>query len=172
MVRLSREFGEYGPEDPQTRRVYESLDHPKLWLPLCDPLRRIPNPHYDPTEFSAFRFWDPLVFGRRAISFDRHDRPVLRRCGSRRAKLLTRSRHAQEVQVGGGFITWLELHPDTDRGSVVAFRVATERLRRWRIPGPPNGNVRVAHTRRRLFIDKIGESGGRASRRYSVMLRP
>jgi hypothetical protein len=174
VVRLSREFGEPGPEEPSSRRIYEDLDDPRLWVPLCPPLRRMPNPHYDPSEFSAFRYFDPTVFGRRALTFDSHLRPSLRRCGQRRGKRLTRSRNAQAVQVGGGFVTWLDKDPasETARGVAVAYELATRRRRRWRIPGPANQQVSVSHTRRRLFIDKVGEENFRASRRYSVRLRP
>jgi hypothetical protein len=97
---------------------------------------------------------------------------VLRRCGSRRAKLLTRSRDAQGFQAGGGYVTWLDQSPVPEKdgaGHAVAYEIATGRRWRWPIPGPINPNVSVSHTRHHLFVDKR-DSRRVASRRFVATL--
>lgn len=177
VARVGRETGEPGPREPRSLRVYEDLDHPRLWAPLCDPFRRTKNPDYDPDENSAFRYDDPWMFGRRALVYGRRGISV-QRCRSRRRTVVSRTHWDKwnHLQVGGGFITWLhqdgiEAIEERGKSYAVAYEIATRRTRRWRIPGPNNPNTSVSHTRGRLFVDKRGSTGA-ASRRYSVRLRP
>jgi hypothetical protein len=173
VYRLHRETGRAGPPEPHSTRVKEDLDDPRLWPPLCSPLRRTPNPEYDPDENSAFRFDQPLVFGTRALDWEPRNRVVLRRCGSRTTRVVTRSRRAQMFQVGGGFISWLEQtsYPERDgSGYAVVYEIATGKRRRWRIPGAGNPNVSVSHTRGHVYVDKTGPSG-RASRRFVATMQ-
>ena len=178
VARIDRETGEPGPKEPRSRRVYEDLDHPALWAPLCRPFRRQKNPDYDPYENSAFRYDDPWMFGRRALVFGRRKGIYIQRCGSRRRTLVDGVKFDRwsYLQTGGGYLTWLEQDDmeameERGRSYAVAHELATGRTRRWRIPGRNNPNTSVSHTRGRLYVDKRGPSGY-ATRRYSVMLRP
>jgi hypothetical protein len=172
VTHLDRNTGKMGPREPRATNVHLDLDDHRLWAPLCSPFRRTRNPDFDPEFGSPFRFVEPLMSGRYGVEFDVHGWLVLRRCGSRRVTVLTRSHDAQLVQIGGGVVSWLDQSPIPEEdgpGHAVAYDIARGNWGRWRIPGAANSNVSVSHTRGHLYVDKRGTTG-RASRRYVAAL--
>ena len=174
---VERATGRVISEDPGNLRQYANLDAPALWAPLCDPLRRWRDPDYDEIEAYGSPYVSPTVVGDRALEYTRDERLYLRRCGSSRRTIVTRSRTWHLVRFAGTRVSWIDGLDDRTlagdpraRGRVYTYDAVTRRRRSWRMPGGVNPNPDVANTRRHLFIDKPSTSGSAKTVRYAIDL--
>jgi hypothetical protein len=171
---IERATGKVVGDDPGDLREQADLDAPALWAPLCAPLKRRKNPDYDAFEQYGSPYTGPTVVGTRAIDVAK-GALVLRRCGSSKTRVITRSRDWESGWLGGARVSWVDQDGlralDGDkrgRGRVRTFDALTGRVRSWPVPGKINPNLRVVHTRRHLFLDKYLANGKTA--RYAVDL--
>lgn len=162
-VAVNRATGQLRSDEPSDLRLGADLDAKELWVPLCAPLRRRRNPDYDAEDGYSQRYFQPHVVGSFALDFNRADWLLLRRCGSRRSSVLSRSRWWHGSQLGGGLVTWIVQDGNQaveggrgGRGRVHVLELSTNRHRSWPIPGAINPNADAVHTRSRIYIDKPG----------------
>ncbi len=171
---IERATGRVVGEHPGDLSKYPSLDAPELWAPLCPPLRRKRNPYWNPEEPYGLRWEPPDVVGQRAVDTE-HGELVLRRCGSARTTVITRSHDWSLWYFAGTRVSWIEQDgiaaldgKQRGRGRIRTRDVTTGRVRSWPVPGGINPNLYVVHTRRHVFLDKEG-SGLHVSR-YAIEL--
>jgi hypothetical protein len=172
---VERATGRVIGEDPGNLRQYANLDAPALWTTLCAPLRRRLDPDYDEEAAYGSPYIGPTVAGNRALEYTDADTLVVRRCGSTRRTVMSRSRGWGPAFFAAGRATWIDGQDvrtlDGDprgRGRVRTYDAVTGRRGSWPVPGAVNPNTWVVHTRRHIFIDKF--SSGRTVRRYAVDL--
>ncbi len=171
---IERATGRVVADDPGDLSQYPDLDAPELFAPLCAPLRRRRNPEWDEEEQYGPRWIAPDIHGRRALDLS-HGALVLRRCGSSRTTVVTRSRDWDVAYFAGDRVSWIEQDglaaidgKRRGRGRVRTRDVTTGRVRSWPVPGGINPNLYVVHTRRHVFLDKLGS--GLHAGRYAIDL--
>jgi hypothetical protein len=172
---IERATGRVVTDDLGDVNTHADLDAPGLWAPLCAPLHRRRDPDYDPLEPYGSPFLEPTMAGRRGIDVAHSGALVMRRCGTRKARVITRSRTWGRAWIGASRVSWIDqrgipaLEGDPrGHGRVRTYDAVTGRVRSWPVPGAVNPNLHVVHTRRHVFIDK--RSTGLTARRYAIDL--
>jgi hypothetical protein len=158
---IDRATGKVAGDDPGDLHRSADLDAAELWAPLCAPLTRRKNPDYDPNEQYDWPYTGPTVIATRAIDVAK-GALVMRRCGSSRTRVITRSRTWEDAWFGGARVSWL------DRRRLRTFDATRGRVRSWQVPGTMNAYLTVTHTRRHIFLDK--SANGSTVHRYAVDL--
>jgi hypothetical protein len=173
---IERATGRVVGDDPGDLSKYPNLDAPELWTPLCPPLRRKRNPYWTPEEPTGLRWEPPHIAGRRALD-TLHGGLILRSCGTAKTRWVTRSRDWDTAFFTGTRVTWIEQRgldalssKRSGRGRVRTLDLTTGGVRSWTVPGGVNPDLHVVHTRRHIFLDKLGSSGH--SSRYAIDLSP
>ena len=149
-------------------RQYPNLDAAGLWRRLCAPLTRRRSP-YD----SGPRFLGPRMVGRAGLERD-GDTILLRRCGTKAARVLTRSGLAVSEWFRGTRVTWIEqtgslLFRDKkcDDGCIRTYDLTKDRFRTFT-------NTlfaqEVVHTRRHIFFDDDSDITEDVTLRYRIDL--
>jgi hypothetical protein len=159
---VERATGRVIYDDPGDLTKHADLDDPALFVKLCDPLRRRRNPQFDELEGGTSRYIGPTLSGDAALDLRGEDTLILRRCGTRRTTVLTRTHTWLSASIGGGRAAWI------DRGRLLLYDVATGARRSFAIPGARTRDVDVLATRAHVFVDK--GAGGDNVRRYAVEL--
>jgi hypothetical protein len=149
----------------------ENLNRAGLWQPLCNPLRRIPNPtelnFFESPRFTSFLYAPPFAVADEAVRsgsdvVGTSAKPIrLMRCGTHAYRKLPG--WGASMQVGSGRLTWIAL----GRNKPVAYvtRLDAHR-RRWHdaiialdapagSAGPDAQNWLLQHTARTIFLSVI-----------------
>jgi hypothetical protein len=161
---VERSTGRVIYDDPGDLTKHADLDAPSLFVKLCDPLRRRRNPQFDEFEGGTTHYVEPTLSGNAALDLRGEDTLILRRCGTRRTTVLTRTHTWLSAAIGGGRAAWI------DRGRLRVYDVATGARDSFAIPGRRTRDVGVVATRDHVFVDKGTTAGG--ARRYAVEPRP
>lgn len=148
------------------------LDAAELWTPLCAPLRRFKDPDWDSEAQYGSPYIAPLVAGTRALEVRRGDL-VMRRCGSSRVRVITRSPDWDVPYLAAGRVSWIDQDglaalDELERGRGAVRTFAAGRVRSWPVPGKVNPNLQVVHTRSHVFVDKFSSGW---THRYSIGLK-
>lgn len=170
---IDRRTGELVARDPGDRHEYPNLDAPELWAPLCAPLQRSRNP-----DGGAPRLVAPKLIGRRALDMSGR-RPVLRRCGTTKSHIITRSTTAADYTFwfSDNRVSWYEFvgsrvlgrrGEGCMYGCIRTYNAATGKYRTWR--KIPQGAVNLVHTRRSIFWEDEEDIVDEESYRYRIRL--
>ena len=127
------------------------LDTPALARPLCEPLSQ---PLGDAFEFADYEYERPYAVYR---TINRE--LLLYRCGH--ADVTVVADRAASIQLAGGVLTWLTIHPGSERSrwhyDVHALLLQAKTALTWRLALPRTRRVAsIQHTARAVYVTVTG----------------
>lgn len=135
----------------------EDLDSARGYRRLCAPVRRASLPDEEQSNFD--HPWLPMLAAGRWTFGAERGRNVLRRCGSRRAVVTTKS---QQYALTRGHAIWLESR------TLIVRPLAGGRERRFRLSPLPHKGLSMSATDDRVYVTSGGSTG--PHRRWRVDL--
>lgn len=143
---VERASGHFIGDPADRRRAVEDLDARSGRHSLCAPLTR-PRARYDYPETGPR--YEEIAYEHPYAAELRDGRLVLRRCGTRHVKVLSRCSWSDctEPVIAGGAVAWAE------NGRVRAYVIRTKRRRAWWAPHGDSRNVAIGLSRRHVIVN-------------------